>query len=91
MLQIKRSLAGKRGDICSDLAMIQSLCQVLQISVNEFLCGQRLDDESFRGVADSNMITVLSEQKSYLRKKRVSDFLGGVGTGILLSGFGQPT
>ena len=74
-----------------DLAMIQSLCQVLQISVNEFLCGQRLDDESFRGVADSNMITVLSEQKSYLRKKRVSDFLGGVGTGILLSGFGQPT
>lgn len=75
----------ENGNYMPDISLMQSLCEELGISINEFLSGERISDEDFRKKADTNIISSLNRQKLILREKRVSDFFGGAGTGILLS------
>lgn len=80
----------ENGNYMPDLSLIPLICEELQISVNEFLSGERLDDEEFRKQADQNVISVLDRERRMLRAKRVSDFLGGGGTGLILSTLYSP-
>ncbi len=56
--------------------MIQVLCDVFNITVNEFLCGRRLDEMEYKNFAEENIKNVLKEsyfgteeKKQYFRKK----------------------
>ncbi|MCB6610778.1 helix-turn-helix transcriptional regulator [[Clostridium] symbiosum] len=73
------------GNYMPDLSTIQSLCTELDIGVNEFISGERLSSEAFREHADNNVISVLNREAQMLKEKRISDFLSGGGTGLLLS------
>lgn len=80
----------ENGNYMPDISLIQSLCKELEISINEFLSGERISDEDFRKKADANIISSLNREKSIRREKRISDFFGGAGTGILLSALYSP-
>jgi len=78
------------GNYMPDLAALVPLCEALEIGVNELLSGRRLKDFDFRQAADINVLTALTEQKIWLRRKRISDACGGGGVGILLSVLAAP-
>ncbi|TCO68915.1 helix-turn-helix transcriptional regulator [Marinisporobacter balticus] len=80
----------ENGNYMPDISLMQSLCEELEISINEFLSGERISDEDFRKKADSNIISSLNREKLIRREKRASDFFGGAGTGILLSALYSP-
>ncbi len=83
----------ENGNYMPDLSLIPDICQELNIGINEFISGKKLDNETFRQQADSNIMTALHEQKKQkrlLREKRFSDFFGGTGTGILISSIYSP-
>lgn len=80
----------ENGSYMPDISLIQLLCKELKISINELLSGKRLNDEDFRKNADINMISALNRQKLILKEKKISDFFGGAGTGLLISALYSP-
>lgn len=78
------------GKYMPDLATIPTLCKELNISVNEFISGEHLNDIAFKDEADNNIISILKDKELLLRQKRFSDFFGGAGTGILVSTLYSP-
>lgn len=75
----------ENGNYMPDIALLKELCQAFQISINELVSGERLDDENFRQKADENMILSFDQMKKIRKEKCISDFFCGAGTGILVS------
>lgn len=70
------------GKYMPDLDTIPVLCDELDISVNELLCGERLND-NYNKQADDNIMGVFAVNKKTRRQKQIGDLLTGVGTGII--------
>ena len=75
----------ENGNYMPDLSVLQALCSVLEVSVNEMLSGKRLDQSDFRQQADANLLLTLSQAKRMKRDYKLIDFLSGTGTGLLIS------
>ena len=75
----------ENGNYMPDLSVLQALCAVLEVSVNEMLSGKRLDQSDFRQQADANLLLTLSQAKRMKRDYKLIDFLSGTGTGLLIS------
>lgn len=73
------------GKYLPDISVIPDLCQYFGISVNEFVCGERIGNETFRTRADINILDLLKKDKRLRRLKQLSEMLGGAGTGLILS------
>ena len=73
------------GAYLPDLATIPELCRTLEISVNEFFCGEAIPPEQLREQTDRNILDIWDADAGLRRKKFWSELLGGGGTGILLS------
>lgn len=71
------------GKYMPDLDTIPVLCDELDISVNELLCGEHLKDD-YNKQADDNIIDVFKVNKKIRKQKQVGDILTGIGTGIIL-------
>ena len=54
-----------------DLSLIQPLCEILCISVNELLNGERIDKPEIIQVADKNVIAVLRECETEIKKRKI--------------------
>lgn len=52
-----------------DLSLIKPLCEVLSISINELLSGQRIKEETLK-VANENIIGVLFDREREIKKRR---------------------
>lgn len=75
----------ENGNYLPDLSLLQSLCTLLEVNVNELLCGQRLAGDDFRQKADHMLVSSLTREKTLLKRKRIRDFFNGAGTGLLIS------
>ncbi len=75
----------ENGNYMPDLSVLQALCAVLEVSVNEMLSGKRLNQSDFRQQADANLLLTLSQAKRMKRDYKLIDFLSGTGTGLLIS------
>ena len=71
------------GRYMPDIELLLPLGEVLDVSVNELLAGERLDDEQFRKQADKNLVKAVresaftvEERKKFFRKKWRRDHLG---------------
>lgn len=73
------------GAYLPDLDTIPVLCQSLNISVNEFFCGEAIPPEQLQEQTDRNILDIWQADESLRRKKFWSEMLGGGGTGLLLS------
>ena len=62
-----------------DVSLYQSICDILGITLNEFLIGEKLSDESFKSVADNNLLSVLKNNALALKMKKYYKWIiGGV-------------
>ena len=71
------------GRYMPDLDTIPVLCEELGITVNELLCGEKLD-ENYKEQADENILDVFAVNKSINKRKLLCDSLIGAGAGIIL-------
>ena len=73
------------GNGMPDYAVMESLCDVLQININEVLSGEKLQSQEYSKKAEENMMSLIQESsKNYKRDIRTRiDFL----LGILVLGF----
>ena len=78
------------GKYMPDIAIIPELCKFFGISINEFICGERVEEEIFRKQADMNIIDILTGDKKLRRQRQYSEMLGGAGTGLILSALYNP-
>lgn len=80
----------ENGNYLPDISIMQLLCQEFNIGINELLSGEVLTSENFIQYADANIIISLEEQKALKRKRQLSEFFEGGGTGILISAIFSP-
>ena len=74
----------ENGNYMPDLAVLQSLCAVLDVNINEMISGRRLDEADFRQQADNNLLLSLDQARRMRREYKLIDFLTGAGTGSLI-------
>ena len=51
-----------------DTAIMNELCKVLGISINELLSGERLSKDSYNGKAEENMVNLLKDKEQQKEK-----------------------
>ena len=73
------------GKYMPDIAVIPELCKFFDISINQFIYGQRIAEDTFRNQADINIFDILTRDKKLRRQKQYSEMMGGAGTGLILS------
>lgn len=52
-----------------DLSLIRELCDILGISINELLNGEKIKKEEYKKVSDNNLINTLEYGKQELKKR----------------------
>ena len=78
----------ENGNYMPDLAVLQSLCAVLDVTINEMISGRRLDEADFRRQADNNLLLSLAQRMR--REYKLIDFFTGAGTGLLVGALIAP-
>ena len=66
-LSISKNAVSKweRGLNLPDVSIMQDLCKILNITLNELFVGEKILDEKYKEVADNNLLNVLVYSKSY--------------------------
>ena len=81
------------GKYMPDIDKLQALSEILGISINELLAGERIEDAArFVKMADENLVSVLSKDSTfglqdriiYFKRKWIREHKGLIVTGILL-------
>lgn len=78
----------ERGLNLPDVSKMQELCSILNITLNELFIGERIPDENYKEVADTNLKTALENSsftlnermkfyKNKWRKEHIFDFIIG--------------
>lgn len=80
----------ENGNYLPDISIMQQICSVFDIGINELISGKKLDDSDFKASADQNLISSLHELKNIRKQKKIIDFLSGSGTGLVISSFYSP-
>lgn len=57
------------GVYMPDIEMLELLSRKFQVSINELLCGERLNDEDFRKAADENLVSINKVSVFSLKEK----------------------
>lgn len=80
----------ENGNYMPDIELLIPLGEVLGVSVNELLAGERLSDEQFRERADQNVVEVaressfdLKERMDFFRRKWLRDNIWLIAVSIL--------
>jgi len=63
-----------------EISLLLPLCQELEISVNELLSGERLDEEEYRQKAEENMMNFMQEREENKKKFWLTFSVGIVST-----------
>lgn len=56
------------GNGLPDVSLMIPLCDILGVSVNELLSGERLDEESYKNKAEENIINIMKDKKTERKK-----------------------
>ena len=62
------------GKYMPDIAIIPDLCNFFGISINEFIYGQRIAEDTFRNQADINILDILTRDKKLRRQNTPSNY-----------------
>lgn len=60
-LQISDKTVSKweNGRGMPDLSLIKSLCDTLDITINDLLCGEKIDNENYQEKAEENILNTI--------------------------------
>lgn len=69
-----KSVSKWENGVClPDVSLYKSICEILGITLNEFFAGECLTDETFKEVADNNLLNAL-ENSAFTLKDRIAFF-----------------
>jgi len=70
-LNISKNAVSKweRGMNLPDVSIMQELCKILGITLNELFVGEKISDENYKEVADNNLLNALEESTCTLKEK----------------------
>lgn len=74
-LNISKNAVSKweRGLNLPDVSIMQDLCKILDITLNELFVGEKIMDEQYKEIADNNLLEVL-ENSSFTLKEKIIFF-----------------
>ncbi len=65
-----KSVSKWENGVClPDVSLYKEICKILDITLNEFFSGERLPDETFKEVADNNLLSTLENSVFTLKEK----------------------
>lgn len=65
-----KSVSKWENGVClPDVSLYKEICKILDITLNEFFSGERLTDETFKQVADNNLLSALENSVFTLKDK----------------------
>lgn len=72
-LNISKNAISKweRGLNLPDASIMQDLCKILGITLNELFIGERISDEQYKEIADNNLLNALENSAFTLKEKIV--------------------
>lgn len=72
-LNISKNAVSKweRGLNLPDVSIMQDLCNMLHITLNELFIGEKIDDNEYKKVADNNLLEAL-ENSSFTLKEKIA-------------------
>ncbi len=59
----------ENGNGFPDISLLQPLCEILNISVNELLLGEKIPEDNYRKKVEENVINILEESNRLLKSK----------------------
>lgn len=65
----------ERGVCLPDVSLYMELCNILEISLNEFFLGERIEDNDFKKKADENLLKVI-ENSSFSLEEKIKYYKG---------------
>jgi len=69
-----KSVSKWENGIClPDVSLFKPICDILGITLNEFFAGKKLSDDTFKEVADNNLLSVL-ESNAFTLKDKIDYF-----------------
>lgn len=70
-LNISKNAVSKweRGLNLPDVSIMQELCKILGITLNELFVGEKISDEQYKEVADNNLLDALKNSSFTLKEK----------------------
>ncbi len=70
-LNISKNAVSKweRGLNLPDVSIMQELCKILDITLNELFIGEKIIDEKYKEVADNNLLNALENSSFTLKEK----------------------
>lgn len=72
------------GNGMPDYAVMEGLCEILQINVNELLSGERLPSKEYNKKAEENMMSLIQESSEGYKREKKEWFLVVLGIAALL-------
>ena len=51
-----------------EVSLMLPLCEILEITVNELLCGERIEKEAYEEKAEETLVTLMTEQETHRKK-----------------------
>lgn len=74
-LNISKNAVSKweRGLNLPDVAIMQNLCKILNITLNELFIGEKISNEKYKETADNNLLKVL-ENSTFTLKEKIDFF-----------------
>ena len=68
-----KSISKWENGVClPDSSQYESLCNILNITINELFAGKKIKDEDYKNVADENLMQIL---KSFSTKEEAVNFM----------------
>ena len=69
-----KSVSKWENGVClPDVSLYKKICEILEITLNEFFAGERVSDEKFKEVADNNLLSAL-ENSTFTLKDKIDFF-----------------
>ena len=68
----------ERGNGFPEVSLLLPLCTELEITVNELLCGERLQEVDYKKKAEENMVNLVKEAQESKKKIVISFFVVGL-------------
>lgn len=70
----------ERGNGFPEISLLLPLCEELEISVNELLSGERLEEIDYKKKAEENMVNMIREKEENIKKMQLTAVVGIIAT-----------